>query len=729
MQIDHRTVTSATTATANVTLDILAFFLSTISGTAMGYKLDNFVYSRSKIKIRIVVQGAPYAAGQIVAAFTPNVGAGTEYTYAVSSEAPNRINAKIVPNLLLDPSSTQTYELELPICTPTGVWNIAGGTSSYRFDFVYFNPIFSGTAVAPSVNICTYMAFSTPSFEGLTLLSSDFEVEKKPEGMASSIARKVGQYLPMLSVPFPALAPGITLFSSVASSVGDFLAHLGFSKPPALANTHFVTNRNCDNYSQFDGVSTAVVLAGTQSNSLGISSAHGGGCDDELLISHLASLKGIIKQFSIAPANASGTLLANIPIHPTYSYNVGSSYKGTTPLAGVAIPFNYWTGDLVLTVEIVASVFHRCTLLVAWDVLSPTSATTPTMVQAMQVLHNTVVTVAGNVAVDIAIPWSQARPWSVVSRPTLTQDYTTILPSMTNGNVYIFVVNPLTSNGSLDSIAANLYLSSKNIAFAVPAQTNIPAYDFGGSIPPLGLLAPEDPGLEELVPLSAPFVVPAEVSFGPPSDHKEIFRRTFGESYTSIKQITSKLCQLSSLYYSTPVTNNFIQFSYMNVPYIETNDITPSAGQTAANYNTFLEFFSAAFLGFRGSIRHSFHAHSGPLDTADNIRAHVWGSNMLRSSANAGFSNFGGTNYLQYAIQNYAFTVGVRGLAPVLDTVAPTLSPFDFIPRGAITSCKNHVTFMCGTNSVTTVIATVEHMHASGDDATFVWFLGFPETV
>jgi len=277
IQFDHRVFAPTNVNRVNVTNDLVATFLSTIASTPLGGKFSSFGYSRSPLKVRIVVQGQPFAAGKIVCSFMPNINAREDFVMTGGVGQCATVNSMIVPHVVIDPSKTETYEIELPVCTATGAWTIRNyeNMGSYLVQYTFITPVLSGTATAASIACCMYVGFAEPSLEGLTLLANDFEAEKKP-GVVSSFFHTVGKYSPLVSVPFPSLAPGVTLFSNVANSVGDFLNYLGFSKPPTLEVSTFPTTRNVDNWSQFEGKSNAIVLAGSQTTSLGLSSKYGG---------------------------------------------------------------------------------------------------------------------------------------------------------------------------------------------------------------------------------------------------------------------------------------------------------------------------------------------------------------------------------------------------------------------------------------------------------------------
>lgn len=675
----------------------------------------------------------------------PNPNARPDGVLAASVGTVSMVNSMIVPNLVIDPSKTESYEIELPVCTTTGAWNLKGAVplGSYSMVFHFVKPVFSGTATAASVAICTYMSLSSPDLEAITLLSSDFITEKKEGGALSSFVSAVGNHANLLSIPFPELAPGISLFSKVAGATGNFLRYLGFSKPPGVEIVTMPTTRHVDNWSQFDGKSNAIVLGGSQTTSLGLSSQHGGGSDDELLLAHLCNIPGLAYRFNITPAMTNGSAVANFRVGPTMCSLVEAAGYVPTPLGGCALPFQCWVGDINLDIEVVASVFHRCTFLVAWDAVAGFGALPYTLPAVMQTLPNTVISVSGNSTTRIRIPYAQVNSWARVSRiPELDQ-----IPEdqdRYNGRVSIWVINPLTSNGSTDPIGLNVYVSSDNIRFAAPQAQQLPAYNlstigiptlFERSLPSLDEEEISDDeslprGDDHITLLSSDFSTIVKVDYGPPTDLSGIEMRAFGEEYRSIKQLTSKLQVLTSetLAVASTSTDTFAFKQVQNVPIPQSSYTQP---ETGAFNQTFLGWFSQAFMGYRGGIRHTFHVHGNTLGQAA-IRSHQWVTNGRDPSPGVPIAfNTLSSAVITTVSDSYAMTAFIRDLSPTCDVVASSLHRGDFYPRGAYTRCSNFVRYYVGITPPATgsVNITLEHLIGSADDANFVWFLGFPRIV
>jgi len=456
-----------TTTNALVTKDLNAAWVAAQT-TFFKNKTANLYYYKGVFRIKIVVQGNPIAAGQLAFTFTPRPYApmlGTT-THVVASSQMH--NFRVLPHLCLDPSKTATYEIDLPVCTPNGWYSNAPSAShgSYMVEYFVINTMTSGTAVVPSASVCVYASLVNPSFEGLTqTLSGAFTKEKKADGLLSTAAKGISKMASYGSMLFPQIAPHLTLFSSVSGVLGDVLSHFGFSKPPVLENSHLVLNRTCDNYSQKDGRSTAIVLGGSQAQSLAINPGWGLGDLEDMDIAAICSKSGLVANgLNIPMALAGESTLFYFPVDPGLQMGTTSSFY-YTPLGGIANMFSYWCGDLDFEFEFVSSVFHRGTILIAWDPAGISSAF-PSFTDALTTLKNVTVDVSGNTSVKITIPYKQPMPWLSVGGPLTRVNTATF--GAGNGMIYMYVVNPVTNNGSTDGITFNVYLSSSNIRFAQP---------------------------------------------------------------------------------------------------------------------------------------------------------------------------------------------------------------------------------------------------------------------
>lgn len=747
----HVTVGPATINRTVLTNDLFRTFRTTINGTPLGRKLERFSYMRGKFRVRIAVQGSSVLAGKFVVAFQPfvqnGVGFGTRPTGVDDLTIPNSM---VVPHLVIDPSKTESLELVLDAPTSTGHWTMQSvdNFGSYRVVVEYISPLFSGTAVVPDISYTVYGALEeSASLEGITLLSSGnaddpFGLEEKKDVLPSTVAFMAGDIAGMAGTVFPQLSPMTTIFSRVAGGVGSALRAFGYARPPITEVKLPTLNRFMDAPMHSSGPSSAFVLGASQTQSLGISPELCGGDGDEMSFDYLCKIPGFVGRIVATPATPSGTRIAVLPVGPSKSYfNNSTNYFEPTPMAGIAQPFEFWTGDITIHFEIVASIFHRVTLLIAWDCSSAGTSLNPTMEQAQETLPNYLVTVSGNTTVKLDVPWAQQTPWLFVEG--LEQNVSpTRFTRCHNGFLHVYVVNPVTSNGSTSNIPINLYYSSRNIRFALPNPEYIPTTSVDGIVDALdtsGIVVPLSGNYKDVMTEDMFLAPPTEVDFGPPSDLTYIGLRAFGETPMSVKELSSKMVPMVTLNMSVVTTDEgeWIRVRIPDFPPWYSSGTALVANQTAAAgvpgqtgfvQPTWLAYFSSAYVGYRGSIRRGFTVSK--LFGNDIARNHWVSLEPFKALVNPLIASEAlPPQVAMRRLNRYSALAGNFDISPMLEVVVPSVISTDFHVNGVTPAVWSQIYHMFQVGSGTPTSNLQWQMWAAaGDDATFVRFVGFPAT-
>lgn len=705
-KIVHENVTSATTSVV-VENDILDYFNTVLATSPLGRKLQNLALLDCQIGIRIVVQGQPFAAGKIVYSFVPapraKIAAGSQYHEQVPLLI-NDVNAMIVPHIDVDPGASKTYDLILPNVSPTGVYGMVSSTGmgSYALVRHVISPLISGTATAPTMNVCVYMYLKNPSLEGPTLTTLSSQATKEQgSGILSYAVRSAGKLASAVTPVFPVFGPALTLFSAAASPVADLLSWFGFRKAQALNNDFLVLNRQVDNWSQIDGVSTAYVLADTGFVKLSIDPSVGCGVGDEMAIAWVVSQPGLIIMDSVTNAMASETLVRSFDVHPTTAFDdaTGGTLLYPSPLAGIAYMFTYWCGDITFDVEVIASIFHRCTLLVAYD-CSYNSAVSPTFQNALQTLPNVTINVTGRSRTSVTIPYRLNAVWTKTK--AMGPAAATVGFSGNNGKLYYFVVNPLTSNGSTDPIRINTYMYSKNMDFQYPTTSMINSHEVSVQV-----LAEDS----------------AEVSFGSTVVHDRSLL-SFGVRFNSVKELASKMSRYITLL--QPVTTTagitFWGMKFSNKPGAPTSATVNPSADGSRMHMSLLGWVSQAYLTYRGGLRYAFHIEHGEVIS-------VQGSHKLAYVALDDGPTFLSAQCATNLPPSYSNShTMISDDNPAFDIVVPQIHPWKFsCPRMVSATFPGTVTFLSGILKVSATTTLHGNINAgAADDATFGFFLGFP---
>jgi hypothetical protein len=331
----------------------------------------------------------------------------------------------------------------------------------------------------------------------------------------------------------------------------------------------------------------------------------------------------------------------------------------------------------------------------------------------LQTLKNTTIMISGNAAVKLRIPWKRNVPWLAMG--TLEKndfvDY-----GGSNGIVWVYVVNPVVSNGSTDGIYVNTYISSDNIVFGMPDAQRVSIMTF-------------EQESVSFTPYSNSFIDVEDIDMGGRSDLSYHTLRSFGEQYDSIKHLSSKVTISSvSLSNQTGSPDHFAILVWLpNTPMPVYNGVTYT---NTTKFNTLLDWYAAAYRGYRGGLRWTFHTRAKTQSSTPmaphSIAAHAW---------NISFSPYQITSFttpdMSSLWTHYATAVGNRDVTPNLDVVTSMAIPLDFgVPRAINTAYIDKVVFVTKTSDQTAAAPGIDYyihaMSGSADDATFVDFIGWP---
>lgn len=697
--IHHLTWNAALSGSQTLTQNLIRRYF-TVAPPAIKNRLNTFYFVRADIKLTFVVQGAAQCAGMMSFTAYPLPKSGLNDIFAYTNHN-NDVNARINPHVLIDPSKSESMELILPMCTTTGYYDVSSSSAgtdtngSYELVRRVYLPLISGTSNSADISVCVYMSLVNPVFVGLRQVIglAPLMSEKKPSGSLSSIAYGVSKVANTVGTVFPSLGPTASIFSALSGAAGAALQFLGFAKPQAVENLNVVMNRQADNWTQVDGVSNAVVLGRSQGQTVSISPGYIGGSLEEMSTSHIASIPGKFADFAINPTVPTQTLVTSFFVHPAIAANVTSR----TPLRGLADAHAMWSGDLTMTFEFVASVFHRCTVLIAW---APDQVV-PSFVNALNTLKNTTVYISGNTSVSITIPWTQTQP-------ALSCDNNA---GSRNGMIHLFVINPLQSNGSTDPIYCNCMIHSDNIAFLMPSKANL------GAASEFLSYAQDSINFTPtvVVPLGPPIdwtpCVP--VSFGPATNVAHIGSAITGDRVVSIKDVVSRMEPTMAVPVQGPWDTLTVR------PYPMTTGPQAIIG--------FFAHYSQAFLGSRGSYRVTLASDKGFTT--------VWATYLPSPFLAAAETVWQSIGWPTFIAKKYAMTAFNLRVAAGMDVVCPMTIATNFYPNrncgmaGSGFSVHNQGYvgnlsfggFQPGTNP--------QVIKGAGDDFIMSGFIGFPKLV
>lgn len=407
-----------------------------------------------------------------------------------------------------------------------------------------------------------------------------------------------------------------------------------------------------------------------------------------------------MSQTSVTAAVAAGAQVLSMGVDPTLCFAldtpaITNGYE-LTPLAHMALGFTYWCGDITVNFEFIASVFHRATFLIAYD---PNPSATQVYGPSYYKLTHEIVQVSGNTSVDIVIPWRQQQPALTTIKPHSSYNGTG------NGQITVYLINPVTSNGSTDPIYLNVYQSSSNIRFAIPALTNVtkmnPVLTSG-----------------ELVPATL-------VPFGPPTRLDDFDLRFFGESADrTTKDYASRISPavLTETINSTTTAGSVLTA----ITSVSPNLCYASSSGSFVNYYSLM---ALGYLGTRGSISYMSTFLYPPIGgTLNPLRVAIYDPYINNNSFSSSF--YDGTITPGSFISNYHYAY--LTIHPNFEFTVPHYIPYLFrlnVGTSSVTTPESVSIFTSVVATTTSVTYNEMLSQGLGDDGQFVFYRGCPTTL
>jgi len=572
--------------------------------TAQADKLKGFRYFSGDIMVKVVVQGNPFSYGKALIAFDPYAGTdsyGKDSQTTLAMPRPNFAGQFFtLPHIEIDPSLSKTYEIRLPFVSTIGYRDrsflsatFGHYLSDWWFTSIVVNPLLTANAgIPPNISINVFMWLENIQ---MAVPIYKHEMKKVPheatkEGAVSALLGKVSKVASLAS-SVPALTPYMAPFSAAASMAGNLASSFGFSSPTILEIEAPYTQRRVGDTSTYDHRDPSVKLSNSLAQEVAIDAlAAGVGDDDDMLISSVISRTGFLGTVPW-PVGTYTTLLTGFTgISPTLCPPLGPNGEiYMTPLAFVATAFDLWTGPLILTVELIATTYHRGSVAVT---VNPSM--TAFVGDGSDSCQTVIIDLAGTRKVDIEIPYTFPSQWAnVLDKGHKIQN--TANETEVSANITITPLSFLSANGSTTPVYVNLYIRADE-RFAL-ARPRLPRH------------------LQSLTPFPQVNLVSyeAEVTttsslYGTIDPH--IFKTNIGEKIDSLRQVVKKYATYSMYNLTVPGTaydygiNAIVIPSFPTYPQYSLANMNQLTEVRVESINwTYMTWFSQAFLARRGGVR------------------------------------------------------------------------------------------------------------------------------
>ena len=588
------------------------------SNAIIGRKLDNYFGIRCNLHIKVVVNSTPFVYGALRASYralplfdTAPIAAGDELI--LESQR---------PGIWIYPQSNQGGEMVLPF-----LWqrNWLNATRLTDFDdmgeFIFRSYIDTQTAngaVGINTDVVTYAWASDVELLGttdeLSLQSTPQTDEYAMNGVISRPASSVAKVASTLS-EVPVIGPFATATSMAATGIGKAAALLGYSKSKDVSDIHYVKPSALPNLAAPDLPESIDKLTLDAKNELSID-PRVAGCspDDPMNLSAFAAREGVFTTISWAETDATGADLINWGVNPCMAKSAAitaASRYAMLPSCFAAQCFQYWRGDMIYRIKVIASQYHRGRIQVSWDPRKP-SFGIATDISAS--VYNTIMDIGESTELEFRVPMSQTVPYlqNIYPPSTIFSTSTSIFSSSTNivynGYITVKVLTELSSpSGSAPA----------SIIFSARAGDNI---EFAGPVEPDYRMSPYTP---QSVEMDYDMNGEIDIAGGSTRTDPNLSSVYMGEKVPSIRTLCQRTCVYATIPFEPPsATTNACLSTWVHhrLPLYPGFDPVGSSAAVglisgvSQDYNwvcwNYMNWFAMCYVGQRGAINYYFMPNS-----------------------------------------------------------------------------------------------------------------------
>lgn len=589
------TVTWTPGVLSNSQFDPWSLYLST---PEIAYKLNNYAYFRGQLKVKVVVNAAPFYYGALMMYYTPLPGS----TFPLSSVSGSSIQRSQRPHIWILPQNNEGGEMSLPFFYTKNFVNITSASEVATLGNLTLWPFTqlasANGATSNGVQMQFYAWIEHAELFGPTVSLSMQSGDEYGNGPVSAPAAAVAHWATYLSrVPIIgkfAKATGIG-----ASAISQMAKLFGWSNVPVIEDVKPMKNLPFHDMASahISEPTTKFLLdpKGELSVDPGLVGLSG---EDELSISHLVQKESYLATGTWTAGGAAGAIIFSSAVSPALFERGTASSAGTytvtmTPMAWVGSAFAHWRGDIIFRFKVVCSKFHSGRLRVHWDPLGLPSSTS----DFTHVTYTTILDIQESDEVEFRVPYMQALPWletETVVTPNLWS--TTVSSSASakrNGTLTVRVLNNLTAPVDTASCSVLIFVKGgENLEFANPKDIS----------PYLNLFSMQS-GTEPCV-TNTPMDERYLVNWGEPVPSIRLLlrRSSLVDRITIPRNIpaTDEAGTLRVYQSRLPPPPGYDPTAYTTAKGVETPATTYPFSFT---YNTHMAWFSAAFIAMRGSTR------------------------------------------------------------------------------------------------------------------------------
>jgi hypothetical protein len=594
-----QTVSWTEAAFAELIIDPWTLFLS---NSYIKNKIQNFAFLRGNLKVKIVMNSAPFYYGAMLVSYGPT----PNDILPLGTSSSRLVPLSQRPHMWVYPQLGTAGEVTLPFLLPYNYLDITSApavTFMGRLRFTEYAPLQSANgATTNGVTLQVYAWMENPEITGPTYHAAlQSGSDEYGNGPVSAPAAAIGKFASHFhSIPIIGrFAKATTIGASAVSHIAKLF---GWSNVPVIEDVRPFKNV------PFHDIASAHISEPTAKFSLDPKaelsvdpSIVGGPTEDELAVSYLVQRESYLTQAQWATTDPIGTLYFSTKVNPNLVSVSGTTPGGTTtiyqtPLAWVGTLFANWQGDIIFRFKIVASKFHQGRLRISWDPVGLTN----TSADMSNVLFTKIVDISDNDEVEFRVPYLQEFPWLINNKNPVSNNWSTTTDKIA-GRAYD---NGVLSVRCLTNLSAPVDVAPVQILVFVRGADN------------LEFVNPME--LDDYAKCSHITMQSGDEPFTPSTQNPDRFLVNFADPVPSLRLLLRRSCKVDVLPIGRKVTTSDLSgniIHYMTKfppppgydPYgmFTAKGVEDPATTFQYNYSnmTYLEWISSAFVGMRGSVR------------------------------------------------------------------------------------------------------------------------------
>jgi hypothetical protein len=439
-------------------------------------RIANFNLLRSRLHVKIVINGNGFQYGRAIASYLP-LAAYDTLSVNAALVPQDLVQASQQPHVFLNPTTSTGGDLVLPFFYHKNYLNIPNSDWNDMGELVVrsINSLKHANGASDLVTISVFAWAEDVSLSVLTSVDPSTIVpqsgregkneldEANEKGIISGPATTVAKVADVLS-DVPVISPFATSTSVVAKGVANVASALGYCRPPVTKDSEPFKPVSVSDLAISNNPESVRKLTVDVKQELTIDPRISGvGPADPLDIRSIASRESYLTTFDWTIGTSPETLLWNARVSPVQWAESGLEPNSFHfPACCVAaMPFEYWTGSIKFRFQIVSSAFHKGRLKFVYD---------PNFLASNEYNTNYLQVVDISEKNDFTITVGNGQEYSLIDHHWPGVDSVTQVHSTTpyaskeqgNGVLGVYVVNELTTPNSTvnNDIQVNVYISA-----------------------------------------------------------------------------------------------------------------------------------------------------------------------------------------------------------------------------------------------------------------------------